>query len=448
MAEREPNRRLADAIAQANWTYDGVARAVRAVAAENGELLQTNKSAVAHWVRGTRPYERTAQYLAEAISRRTNRPTTPWDLGLTDEAPRAGNADPVTEAITLGRTALDLGNPLAVAAFTASDVGLPLHYDHEAVRRMLRARQHGAAVGTEEITVIRGITDAFFAADERLGGGHGLSTVTAYLTDTAAPVLTGRYADAAARSEAFGAVAELAYLAGWKHHDLGQEGAAQRYYLVAYRLACEADPRGHAAWMIRALAHQALSLNRPQQCVALTENALRRATGYVDGATEAMLHIIHARACAAVGSRPEAAKALVAAEDALHRGDAHRPRFSSSAGSIDGAVASHTAKALTVLGDHVGTERQHRAALISWDPEAYKRVQMLTLADLGDSLAAQTRADEAVATWSQALDKMESMASKRTRAAIGSIRPTLQTYKRRGVPGAAELDLRAAEVLR
>lgn len=52
----------------------------------------------------------------------------------------------------------------------------------------------------------------------------------------------------------------MAYLAGWKHHDLGQEGAAQRYYQVGYQLACEADPHGHVAWMMRALAHQALSL--------------------------------------------------------------------------------------------------------------------------------------------------------------------------------------------
>lgn len=47
--------------------------------------------------------------------------------------------------------------------------------------------------------------------------------------------------------------------------------------------------------------------------------------------------------------------------------------------------------------DHVGTEQQHRDALIRWDPEKYKRVHALTYADLGDSLAAQARADEAVA---------------------------------------------------
>lgn len=68
-------------------------------------------------------------------------------------------------------------------------------------------------------------------------------------------------------------------------------------------------------------------------------------------------------------------------------------------GPAAGTVASHTARTLTDLGDHAGTEQQHRAALIRWDSEKYKRVHALTYADLGDSLAAQARADEAVATW-------------------------------------------------
>lgn len=72
---------------------------------------------------------------------------------------------------------------------------------------------------------------------------------------------------------------------------------------------------------------------------------------------------------------------------------------------------------------------------------------MLTYADLGDSLAAQARADEAVAAWGQALDLMDGMASDRTHKAITSIRPTLAVYRRRKVPGATELARRAREVL-
>jgi tetratricopeptide (TPR) repeat protein len=312
---------------------------------------------------------------------------------------------------------------------------------------MLRARTGSSLVGAEDVDVVRQITAAFSAADERLGGGHGLTTVTAYLADTAAPMLRGRFPNEALRQAAFGAVAELAYLAGWKHHDLGQEGAAQRYYQVGYQLACEADPHGHAAWMMRALAHQALSLKQPHHCVDLVEGALTRGLGRVDGQTEALLHITHARAYAAVGEKPAAARALLAAEDALLRDDGPQPSYSRVSGPAAGTVASHTARTLTDLADHVGTEQQHRDALLRWDPERYKRVHALTYADLGDSLAAQARADEAVAAWSQALTLMEGMTSDRTRKAISSLRSTLAVYQRRRVPGAAELARRAREAL-
>lgn len=287
----------------------------------------------------------------------------------------------------------------------------------------------------------------FSAADERLGGGHGLTTVTAYLADTAAPMLRARFPSDHVRRQAFGAVAELAYLAGWKHHDLGQDGAAQRYYQVGYQLACEADPYGHAAWMMRALAHQALTLKQPHHCVDLVEGALSRGLGRLDSKTEALLHITHARAYAATGEKSSAARALLAAEDALIREDGSQPSFSLASGPAAGTVASHTARTLTDLADHIGTERQHRDALTRWDPERYQRVHALTYAHLGDSLAAQARADEAVAAWSQVLGLMEGMTSERTRKAISSIRSPLAVYQRRRVPGAADLARRVREAL-
>jgi tetratricopeptide (TPR) repeat protein len=447
-AGREPNLRLRDAIEASGATYEAIARLVRRVAAENGEILRTNKSAVAHWVDGARPSGQVGQYLVEALTRRAGRPYTMADIGLAtadDLAPLGG--DPVTAVADLGHADMERRRFLTAAAFTATGVALPLSYDHDAVSRMLRARTPGAAVGQAEIDVVQQITSIFSAADELLGGGHGLTTVTAYLADTAAPMLAARFACEEIRRSAFAAVAELAYLAGWKHHDLGQEGAAQRYYLVGYQLACEADPHAHAAWMMRALAQQALSLKQPRHCVDLVEGALARGLGHVDGQTEALLHITHARAYAATGEKAAAAGALLAADNALTHDSEPQPSFSTAGGPAAGTVASHTARTLTDLGDHPGTEQQHRAALQRWDPVKYRRVHILTHADLGDSLAAQARADEAVAAWTQALDLIDGMASDRTRKAIAAIRPTLAVYRRRGVPGAGELDRRAREAL-
>lgn len=448
-APKSPNSRLLDVIEAIGCTYEALAKDIRRIAAENGEILQTNKSAVSHWVNGIRrPTGRTGQYLVEALSRRADRTITQAEIGLrAPDSATTDEVDPVLAATDLGRADVERHRFLAVATFTASGVAMPLAYDYEAAARMLRARSGTSVVGAEDVDVVRQITAAFSAADERLGGGHGLTTVTAYLADTAAPMLRGRFPSEALRQAAFGAVAELAYLAGWKHHDLGQEGAAQRYYQVGYQLACEADPHGHAAWMMRALAHQALSLKQPHHCVDLVEGALQQGLGHVDGQTEALLHITHARAYAAVGERPAAARALLAAENALLRDDGPQPSYSDVSGPAAGTVASHTARTLTDLADHVGTEQQHRDALVRWDLVKYKRVHALTYADLGDSLAAQARADEAVAAWSQALVLMEGMTSDRTRKAITSLRSTLSIYQRRKVPGAAELARRAREAL-
>ncbi|MEU6488237.1 tetratricopeptide repeat protein, partial [Streptomyces sp. NPDC046887] len=408
-----------------------------------------NKSAISHWANGTRtPSGRAGQYLAEALSRRLGRIVTSTEIGLAhgDAAP-VPTGDPVATATELGRADVERRRFLAIAAFSTAGVAMPLLHDHEATARVLRARTGRSLVGAEDIDVVRQITAAFSAADERLGGGHGLTTVTAYLADTAAPMLRGRFLSEALRGAAFGAVAELAYLAGWKHHDLGHEGVAQRYYQVGYQLACEADPHGHAAWMMRSLAHQALKLKQPRHCVDLVEGALARGIGRVDGQTEALLHITHARACAAVGENASASRALLAAEDALLRDDGPQPSYSLLSGPAAGTVASHTAKALTEMKDFLGTEQQHRDALTRWDPIQFKRVHVLTYADLGDSLAAQARADEAVASWTQALSLMEGMTSDRARMAITSIRPTLAVYQRRRVPGTADLVRRAREAL-
>lgn len=156
-----------------------------------------------------------------------------------------------------------------------------------------------------------------------------------------------------------------------------------------------------AAWMIRALAHQFLSPKQCHHCVDLVKGALTRGLGHVDGQTEALLHITHSRAYAAVGENPLAARALLAAEDALVREDGSQPSFSRVSGPAAGTVASHIARTLTDLADHIGTEQQHRDALTRWDPEKCKRVHALTHADLADSLAAQARADEAVAVWTR-----------------------------------------------
>ena len=176
--ERSPNHLLREMIAASGISYDTVAHAVVRVAAENGEVLRTNRSAVAHWVAGTEPSERTAAYLAEALSRRTGRPVTPGQIGLAASPdPLPSGVGPAAEVAALARADVDNRGFLAAAVYTAVGASLPLGYDHEPVARLLRARTGQARVGPAEVAVLRQVTRAFGAADEVLGGGHGLSAV-------------------------------------------------------------------------------------------------------------------------------------------------------------------------------------------------------------------------------------------------------------------------------
>jgi hypothetical protein len=172
----------------------GASRRAQHLAAENGEVLRTNRSAVAHWVAGTAPGERTAAYLAEALSRRAGRPVTPQQIGLAaspDQLP--SGAGPAGEMAALARADVDHQGFLAAAVYTTVGASLPLGYDHEPVARLLRVRSGRARVGAAEVAVVRQVTQAFGAADELLGGGHGLSAVAAYLADTAVPLLSARF---------------------------------------------------------------------------------------------------------------------------------------------------------------------------------------------------------------------------------------------------------------
>lgn len=115
-------------------------------------------------------------------------PTSQTEIGLhAPDTEGPTERDPVLAATDLGRADVERRRFLTVAAFTTAGTAMPLAHDDEATARMLRARTGTSVVGAEDVDVVRQITTAFGAADERLGGGHGLTTVTAYLADTAAP---------------------------------------------------------------------------------------------------------------------------------------------------------------------------------------------------------------------------------------------------------------------
>ncbi|MFB6893797.1 tetratricopeptide repeat protein [Kitasatospora sp. NPDC056327] len=452
--QKQPNRHLAAVIAEAGCTYEALAKEVRTVAAESGDTLRTSKAAVHQWVAaGALPVGRTPAYIAEALSRKLNRTVTVAEIALGRDPvegtpPRGPMAvDPLATAADLGRLIMLRRRDLLALTFSTAAVDLPLAYDHHSASALLRSLAAGRRIGAHEIATVRQFTEMFRATDERLGGGHGLIAVTSYLTDVVTPMLKGTFTTAGARAAAFGAASELANLIGWKLHDAGREGAAQRVYLLAHQFACESDPAGHAAWAMRALAHQALDLGHTRGCVDLAEAALARARGKTDRRTEALLLVTAARAHGATGNGPRAAELILAAEDALLATDDSIPTYAAAAGPPAATIASHTGRTLTAMNDHTAAERHYRAALRNRTPGTYHRMRATTLANIAKSVAAQHRAEEAVSLWSKSLDLMDGLDSKRNRNDMHTMRSTLTAYARRGIPGAADLARRAARIV-
>lgn len=442
---------LAEHLHEAGWSYQRAADAMRRLAEAEGVPLRTGKSHLAYWVAGTwSPEPRAAQYLTQALSQRLGRTITPVDLGLPDDLPEQLLPDDLPGAIArLGRAdVLGRRSFLATAAYSLTAIALPIGYHADAAARGTAAAA-GARIGQAEIDTVRDLTAAFNKADEKHGGGFGRSTVAQYLGSDVAAYCRAPATEAVARRMR-GRAAELAYLAGWKAHDVGDEAAAQRWYLLSFQLAEASGDPGHAAYCMRILAHQAYDLNHSTNCADLATAALTRVHGRVDPHTEAIFALTLAKAHAMSGARHDAYAALSAAERLMERasdGD-ERPFWAGIHGVDRGQFNNHTAKTLADLGEHGAAERAFDASIRHCYPVAtMPRIHALTTAWKAVEQARQGHVEEACRTWSGALDVMAGIQSHRTLAAVKEMLGHLAAFRRRGVRAVTTLEARGRAML-
>lgn len=103
------NAYLREVLRQTGLTHEAIARAVNRVAAEQGDILRSNKSSVTHWINGTTPQVRTISYLCEALSRVLGRRVGPVEIGYRggDESIASPPDDPIEALARLGRADVD-----------------------------------------------------------------------------------------------------------------------------------------------------------------------------------------------------------------------------------------------------------------------------------------------------------------------------------------------------
>ncbi|MGH3715091.1 MAG: Tat pathway signal protein [Micromonosporaceae bacterium] len=451
---RPGNVHLREAIESSGCSYDTIARAVRQVAAEAGDAgLRTNRSAVAHWVAGTRPEPATARYLAEALTRRLGRVVTVDELGLEATALSLPdwNVDALASLADLGRTDVQLErrHVLEAAAYSVAALALPGSSWWERMAARHTDRDKGVrTVGRGDLAAVREMTAMFSRIDQRHGGGHGRTALAQYLTSDVARYLRGTYADERVRNAMFSAASELAYLAGWMAFDNSEHAVAQHYFTVAVKLAAEAADPAMAGHILRAMAHQATDLGHPRQ-------GLELAVASMDGQRytlacpreRALLGVVYAKALGAAGDKRAAATALLKAEDNLAAAtpDDEEPARVFFFG--EASLAHETACTLRDTGDLDGALREFKRSVRTRKATTFTRTHAVTLGYLGAVHARAGNLEKACATWSKSLDAMDGIHSGRARQVVREMRSALSPFKGRGATTATELDHRAAAYL-
>ncbi|MBF6205478.1 helix-turn-helix transcriptional regulator [Streptomyces gardneri] len=219
--------------------------------------------------------------------------------------------DPVTLIGVLGRADVDRRSFLRTSVYSAA-LSAALASQSDIAR--LAAVDDAARVGMPEVRAVQGITDAFLRLDEVKGGGIGRTAVAEFLSTDVASLLRSRFTDSKVRSAAFSAAAELAYLAGFKAHDAGADGIAQRYYLSALRLAEESGVPGQDGFYFRILGLHATDVRQPQHAAELAERGVAAARDKVCPDTMSLFLVGLARCYAETGQHRAARSTLRNAE--------------------------------------------------------------------------------------------------------------------------------------
>ncbi|SDD57642.1 hypothetical protein [Actinokineospora iranica] len=414
---RKRNDALRALLTEAQWTSHNFAAAVNRVAAEAGLTFRYDRTAVSHWLSGSRPHPPVPTLLAEALSRRLGRLIAVTETGMAD-TPVVGAAlvDEATSADGLRQLVLADLDPVRRTLLREQ----PFRPDWAVAPDWPQAPTARAAdPGPSErgvLAAIGAMTSAFTAAYQAFGGGHGRLALAAYL----ATDITPRLHLSGTEPALLGATARLTHLLGYMSADNLYHHLAQRYYRLALHLAGEAgDPVGQAA-VLGSMSAQARFLGHHRQMIRLADTALSRAgSAAPPGARAALLGqaaVAHAR----LADRGEALARLAEAEK--HLGGA---RAVDACAKAD--LADHTGQVLALLGDHRGAARAWRDSLRD-RPETQRRSRVLTTHRLAELHLRHGDLERACDTWQGFLDAYSYVRSAHVDFAFHRFRRQLRSH--------------------
>ncbi|MFF4951807.1 hypothetical protein [Streptomyces chattanoogensis] len=408
---RHPNKPLRALLAEARWTQGSLARAVNIVAAEVGLELDYDRTAVAHWLSGTRPHPPVPELVAEALTRRLERPVTASVAGF------AGAADPAAPA---------QAQPYRPGDLLKACRGVP-------ERQLGPPGAPDGDTGTET-ALLRSAVHFYSACFNAHGGGTARSALAAYLADDVLPRLRTSQPEPEHRTLLVEA-SRLSFLLARMYEDSGDHGLAQRHFLTALSLADDSGDRVARAVVLRGLSAQGLALGHHRASLRAAEAAAEAARGEAGPAGTFLLAQL-AVAQAACGLRREALGSLARAERAMAADGPGR----SPSGPFDtysqAALEYQSAETLGKAGDTAGAHAAINRSLAHRPAEDHRGLA-LSYARRAEMLVGTGHVEEACASWRAFLGHYPHLTSGAATAAVTRSRTLLIPF--RHVPAAAAL---------
>lgn len=418
-ARRTPNQALRLLLAEAGWSGAQLAREVNALGAAQGTPLHYDRTAVAHWLAGSRPRSPAPALVAEALSRRLGRPVREEDAGLGPESGAAqGERDAVEsldEALrTTGRRRVALAGAYSLAALTipygpltkpygppAGTYGPPFmrNAPPDLMPYTTPPSLPSGRVGMAHVTSAQELLALFSRGDAVLGAGPVYEPLRQYLAATVLPWLKHDMRPAV-RRELLTVASRLTYLCAFTHFDMNRHAAAQRLYLTSAELAGEAGDRVGRGLALRGLSVQAHALGHFTEAHRLAEQAANTALRHVPPHQQAFFHGQLAVTLAGRGDAGHA-RHLSLADRCLER--------SSSSGNTPVGAFHPGSLALQRAAVAVSTGDRHAAARaldlsLRHRPADERRSRALSLAELAEVQLAMGHLEQACRTWHEFLD--------------------------------------------
>ncbi|MFF8772010.1 hypothetical protein [Kitasatospora sp. NPDC015120] len=351
--QRTPNTELAALMQQAKWGNDQLARAVNRTGSEARLRLNYDKSAISHWLSGTRPRADVQEVVRETFSRRLGRPVTPEETGFRPDAGPADSRGVLSDLMSIGKADMDPSRRGVLASGLYSlALTLPV-FDDTAERITHAAAGRTVRVGKAEAETVRTMTDRIAGILDELGAAHARPMAAAFLVNSVGPWLQAS-GPTEVKAELLSAAADLTYLTGWMAMYETAHGLGQRYYIQALKLAREAQDHVTYCRTLRGMALQASNLGHGPKTLELADSAAEAAPAS-GPRLRAFLTGQQAHGAAMVKDQRQAFARLAETETALARAEG---RNDAVGGYDQAAYHFHVSHVLYELGDLPGAIKE------------------------------------------------------------------------------------------